>query len=51
MNYVGGAIIYVRREFSERFNTLRVSWIAALGLQTVSLVLQFYQVYDTEPSV
>ncbi|CAE7940187.1 unnamed protein product, partial [Symbiodinium sp. KB8] len=48
MNYVGGAIIYVRREFSERFNTLRVSWIAALGLQTVSLVLQFYQVYDTE---
>ncbi|CAE7649958.1 unnamed protein product, partial [Symbiodinium sp. CCMP2456] len=29
MNYVGGAMIYVRREYSERFNTLRVSWIAA----------------------
>lgn len=29
LNYLAGAMIYVRREYSERISLLRVSWIAA----------------------
>ena len=29
LNYTAGAMIYVRREYSERINILRASWIAA----------------------
>ena len=29
LNYTAGAMIYVRREYSDRINILRSSWIAA----------------------
>ena len=29
LNYTAGAMIYVRREYSDRINILRASWIAA----------------------